>query len=73
MTLLSLYCCLFGHEDIRERRGLSYVLQCERCGQERPMLETEVIRGPKHQPDPVLGKPLTTTFRESPFGKRKIG
>lgn len=56
---MSLTCRVFGHEDTRERDGETYVLVCDRCGSRRQMLTTALIRGPRHEPAPVLGQPTS--------------
>ena len=71
---MSLTCWLFGHShDRRERTADGYMLICDRCGQERPMLQSETIKGPRFHQEPTLGKPKTVTFRVNPFGKTKVG
>lgn len=75
MTLRSFFAgCIFNHGNrTRQRRGLSYVLVCDDCGHVHEVLQTETLRGPQFHQEPVLGEPKTTLFRDTAFGKRKVG
>ena len=62
----------YSHLDLRERDAQGKaILVCSICGDVRPMLESEILKGPKFYQDETLGKPKTTTFRESKFGKKR--
>lgn len=58
--------CWFRHDRIRARNmKQELVLKCVECGDEVPVLASEVIQGPKARPDRVPGEPKTQTFTES--------
>ena len=62
----------YSHLDLRERDAQGKaVLICQTCGSIRPMLESEILKGPKFYQDQVLGQPKTTTFRETKFGQKR--
>jgi hypothetical protein len=63
--------CWRAHGDqVRERRGVVYVLRCVDCGDEQAMFTTETIKGPRLHQEPILGRPTTTVLRV--FEKRKV-
>lgn len=68
--------CWFTHQDMRTRddHGRPQLL-CQTCGSRRLMLDSAVIRGPKAEPDEVLGRPKMTAVLESKVAslKRKAG
>lgn len=73
MKLLS--ACFWSHGDrlrARDERG-RLILKCQDCGHEQVVLETEVLKGPKHTPDAVAGQPAGKAVKASWFGKRKVG
>jgi hypothetical protein len=52
--------CLLGHGNrlrTRDEEG-HLALQCEDCGQITRLFEQPVIKGPKHDADPVKGAPI---------------
>jgi hypothetical protein len=58
MNWKALFFCTFSHSYVRSRTGEgAYVLRCTECQTERPFFAEEVVRGPKHCADEVLGKP----------------
>ena len=70
MRLLQLLSpCLFSHGDklkTRDEEG-RLVLQCANCGEVTRLLEQPVIKGPKHEVEPVKGAPIVKVKR---FGTR---
>ena len=64
----------YSHLDLRERDAQGKaILVCQTCGDVRPMLESEVLHGPKFYPDQVLGQPKASAQIVSRFHKRKVG
>src|SRR5688572_16485440 len=57
--------CLFGHGDtLRTRDAEGYLaLQCADCGQITRLFEQPVIKGPKHDVQPVKGAPIVRVRR----------
>lgn len=57
--------CFFNHgTQIRERDDQGrMVLRCEDCNAITPVLASPVLRGPKAEPDQVLGTPLAKAKR----------
>ena len=57
--------CVFGHGDrLRTRDEEGYLaLQCADCGQITRLFEQPVIKGPKHDAEPVKGAPMVTAKR----------
>lgn len=50
------------------------VLRCENCNHDLPILATEAIKGPAHEPKEVRGQPKTRTFQEAKLSKiRRVG
>ena len=54
--------CAFGHgQTLRTRDQEGHLaLECADCGHVMRVLETPMIKGPKHRATPVLGAPTTT-------------
>lgn len=51
--------CWFGSHDrvhARTAKG-ELVLRCQTCFDDQPVLQSEIVKGPKHAPDKVLGQP----------------
>lgn len=74
MTLRSLLWCLFGHDRVTTRTAHGdMIYRCTNCGHERPVLQTEIITGPKSRPDRVRGEPLTKVLPQKveQFRKKK--
>ena len=64
----------YSHLDLRERDAQGKaILVCQTCGDVRPMLESEVLHGPKFYPDQVLGQPTGSAQIVSRFHQRKVG
>ena len=64
-----LFRCAFRHGDqlrTRDEDG-HLVLQCADCGEVTRLLEQPVIKGPKHDVEPVKGTPIVRVKR---FGTR---
>lgn len=62
--------CWRSHGDqLRERRASGYWMVCQRCGCEQPILQTETLKGPRHQQDPIPGQPTGKACKVSPFTK----
>ena len=62
----------YSHLDLRERDAQGKaILVCSICGDVRPMLESEVLKGPRFYQAETLGQPKTTTFRETKFGQKR--
>ena len=57
--------CLFGHGNkLRARDDEGYlVLECADCGEVTRLFEQPVIKGPKHDVQPVKGAPVLTARR----------
>lgn len=69
MTFLKLFSrCLFGHGDqLRTRDEHGYlVLQCSECGEVKRLFEQPVIKGPKHEVEPVKGAPIVRAKKAAP-------
>jgi hypothetical protein len=68
MTFLQLLSrCLFRHGNqlrTRDEEG-HLVLQCADCGEVTRLLEQPVIKGPKHDVEPVKGAPIVKVRRGS--------
>lgn len=57
--------CLFGHGNMlrtRDEEG-HLSLQCADCGEITRLFEQAVIKGPKHDVEPVKGAPIVTVKR----------
>jgi hypothetical protein len=57
--------CLFRHGDqlrIRDEAG-HLALQCADCGEITRLFEQPVIKGPKHDVEPVKGAPIVKVKR----------
>lgn len=57
--------CLFGHGNtLRTRDEEGYLaLQCADCGKVTRLFAQPVIKGPKHDVEPVKGAPIVTVKR----------
>ena len=57
--------CLFRHgNQLRTRDEEGYLaLQCADCGEITRLFEQPVIKGPKHDVEPVKGTPIVTVKR----------
>ena len=68
MTFLQLFSrCLFRHGNMlrtRDEEG-HLILQCADCGEVTRLLEQPVIKGPKHEVEPVKGAPIVKVKRGS--------
>ena len=60
--------CLFRHGDqLRTRDAEGHLaLQCSDCGEITRVLEQPVIKGPKHDVEPVKGAPIVKVKRVGP-------
>ena len=68
MTLLQLFSrCLFRHGNMLRTRDEAghLVLQCAECGEVTRLFEQPVIKGPKHDVEPVKGAPIVKVKRGS--------
>ena len=66
MKLLQLFSpCLLGHgNQLRTRDAEGHLaLQCETCGEVTRLFEQPVIKGPKHDVEPVKGAAIVTVKR----------
>lgn len=57
--------CLFGHGNkLRTRDEEGYLaLQCADCGEITRLFAQPVIKGPKHDREPVKGAPIVSVTR----------
>ena len=57
--------CLFSHGDqLRTRDEEGYLaLECADCGRVTRLFEQPVIKGPRHEVQPVKGAPLVSVRR----------
>ena len=68
-----LYSCFFFHGDRYHERNEAGKLElvCSRCGHAIPVLASETVKGPAFHQAETLGKPKTTTFRDTKFGQKR--
>ena len=64
----------YSHLDLRERDAQGKaILVCQTCGDVRPMLESEVLKGPRFYQAETLGQPKGSAQIVSRFHQRKVG
>lgn len=63
----------FQHDDIRERDEQGRpLLVCRTCGDRRYMLDTAIVKGPRHEPAAVYGTPLAKAKKVRPAKVREF-
>jgi len=71
---MNLLRCWFSHNRVQERdEAGNLILVCQDCRHTIPALSTgELLKGPAHTPQPVLGQPTGKAVKATWFARTKV-